>query len=250
MVYSIVPTLIKNYNYVFKYIRKMLLYLSLLISVLAALPQCTTKTSTNYYNSHCCPIKQSDFFYMNTIPNSPSRILASSAMPNLAGDRCKPYTNTQLRKEYSSWIKPTDQVEHIVDSNNGPESLAQCSKNIRGNLAIAIGTWNNQVGQMCWKDVEAEKRKVYGNEVVDYALESVRICCELEEANNPWIYVAITVLIVFLIVVSHVVMYQINDKYHNICDEISDKCYRCGENKSNQEYEHLPNEYDETIIQL
>lgn len=98
---------------------------------------------------------------------------------------CEKMSNSELRKLYP-WITRNDQVEHILDTNNGPKELESCSKQIRGNLIIANGTWNNQVGQLCWKDVEQEKRLVYGNDIFDTAYNSVKICCESNsEYSHP-----------------------------------------------------------------
>ena len=66
---------------------------------------------------------------------------------------------------------------------------------IRGNLIISIGVWNTQVGNMCWDDVEVEKRKVYGNQIMDFALSSVKACCQ-EEGVVYGIYILLPLLII------------------------------------------------------
>lgn len=48
------------------------------------------------------------------------------------------------------------QVEHIVDLSN---SNNNCSKNIYGNLIMAYGVWNQQVGRLNWNHVKNEKKR-------------------------------------------------------------------------------------------
>ena len=165
---------------------------------MSATKQCTRSRSEYYLdNKNRIP----DAFYY---PSTSAILLGEN-------DRCTKITNSQLRKQYP-WIKSTDEVEHIVDTNNGPEYLEECDKNIRGNLIISIGIWNRQVGNMCWKDVEAEKRTVYGNQIVDYAISSVHICCKKPDppadiSLSNFIAIifslAIALLVITLIVVAH-----------------------------------------------
>jgi hypothetical protein len=88
-------------------------------------------------------------YYLDHLSQIPTAFYYPTTSPILSGyDMCTKITNSQLRRQYP-WIKSTDEVEHIVDTNNGPEYLNECDKSIRGNLIISIGTWNRQVGQMC-----------------------------------------------------------------------------------------------------
>lgn len=172
----------------------MIIIILLFNIVLSAKKQCGTIPHTTYYTTHCCPITKQNFFYPNTLPIR-------------TDDRCTPYTNPQLRDEYD-WIKSSDQVEHIIDTNNGPIELTNCNKNIRGNLVIAIGTWNNQVGQLCWDDVDAEKRLVYGNETVDFAYESVKLCCEINNNYHIMINVICSVILVIFLIMLSITIYK------------------------------------------
>lgn len=158
-----------------------ILLISVISVTLCARVECTNK-HTSYYMSRCCPVSNYDaFFYRET--------RATSDL-----DRCEVYTNQRLRGMFS-WITPTDHVEHIIDSNNGPSKLINCNKNIRGNLIIAKGQWNTQLGNMCWADVEQEKREVYGNDIFQYAYDSVELCCQLQEekSNIPMIILGVVV---------------------------------------------------------
>ncbi|CAK7994859.1 Hypothetical protein POVR1_LOCUS377 [uncultured virus] len=128
---------------------------------MAARKECTSRQQTEYYSAHRKSIPGA-FYHPKT---------ASSQE-----ERCNPTTNRYLRKLLN--VSAEDEVEHIIDSTNGPSELIDCDKNIRGNLIIARGTWNNQVGKLCWTHAEAEKRKVYGDVIVDFAYASVNECCQ------------------------------------------------------------------------
>ena len=128
---------------------------------MAARKECTSRQQTEYYSAHRKSIPRA-FYHPKT---------ASSRE-----ERCNPTTNQYLRKLLN--VSAEDEVEHIIDSTNGPPELIDCDKNIRGNLIIARGTWNRQVGQLCWERAEAKKRKVYDDEIVDFAYASVKQCCQ------------------------------------------------------------------------
>jgi hypothetical protein len=68
------------------------------------------------------------------------------------------------------------QVEHIIDKENSDPALAGCSTNIYGNLVMAYGDWNQQVGRLCWDQVVDEKGTVYGS-IFTQARENVKYCC-------------------------------------------------------------------------
>jgi hypothetical protein len=147
--------------------------------VFGATKECGSCHETKYYQAHKNQIPTA-FYYPDTI--------------SIETDRCKIISNQELRKQYP-WIKKSDQVEHIADTTNGTEYLVNCNKNIRGNLIISIGEWNMAVGNMCWKDVENEKRLVYGDDIVNFSIDSVRDCCE----NN--VNTSITAILIFSILV-------------------------------------------------
>jgi hypothetical protein len=49
------------------------------------------------------------------------------------------------------------QVEHIIDTNNSPFNSEYYDLNIYGNIIMAYGKWNNQIGNKGWSIVESEK---------------------------------------------------------------------------------------------
>lgn len=133
----------------------------LITLVLAAKPKCTSKHQTTYYLEHSREIPQS-FYYPKTVSTEE--------------EHCTPTKNQELRNFYN--VGRSDHVEHIIDSANGPVDLIDCDKNIGGNLVIVDAIWNQQVGQLCWADAEAEKRKVYGDVIVSNAYQAVKECCK------------------------------------------------------------------------
>jgi hypothetical protein len=160
----------------------MLLLFLLIACVLCAREECGSQHVTNYYTSH-----------PNGIPSSFYNPSTASSYE----DRCTPITNQEMRKTYN--VGPNDQVEHIVDSNNGPLELHDCNKDIRGNKIIAYGVWNNQAGQLCWKDAEAEKRKVYGDWIFDNAYNAVKECCNgRTESALP--YIILSFFFIFIVI--------------------------------------------------
>jgi hypothetical protein len=66
------------------------------------------------------------------------------------------------------------QVEHIVDRKNTP--YKDCGTNILGNVIMAYGLWNRQVGQLCWENVYAEKKEIYGEDIVCQAIRNIVSC--------------------------------------------------------------------------
>lgn len=53
------------------------------------------------------------------------------------------------------------QVEHIIDKVNSDPELNGLDVNIVGNLVMAYSRWNQQVGQLKWDNVVAEKQEIY-----------------------------------------------------------------------------------------
>lgn len=71
-------------------------------------------------------------------------------------------------------------VEHIVDTENSnlvdkENPSRECNLNILGNLVMADGGWNQDVGQLPWKCVREEKLRVYGD-VFTQAVAHVLAC--------------------------------------------------------------------------
>jgi hypothetical protein len=114
---------------------------------------------------------------------------------------CEPITNTAFRKEYP-WLTSADEVEHIIDINNSPGELENCNKRIRGNMIIANGQWNRQVGQLCWKDVSVEKKLVYGDEIYNSAYNSVLSCCQIAPKIGDVVGVIIVIVVVLTLFVA------------------------------------------------
>jgi hypothetical protein len=74
-------------------------------------------------------------------------------------------------------------VEHILDKANSV--LPNASKGVVGNLVMAYGKWNQELGQLNWTNVEREKREIYGDWLVDQALLNVEWCGDhLEEEGG------------------------------------------------------------------
>jgi len=155
-----------------------------------ARPTCAQRTQTDYYlRNKGAPAA---LFYFNT---------------RQVEDKCQVISNSEFRKQYSQ-LTPKEHVEHIIDINNGPSELLNCNKQIRGNMIIANGDWNRQVGQLCWKDVSVEKRLVYGDEIFNSAYDAVRSCC----INTPKMgdIVGVVVAIVAGLTLSIVVVIIVN----------------------------------------
>lgn len=76
------------------------------------------------------------------------------------------------------------QVEHIIDRKNTPYD--PCNTNILGNVIMAYGKWNNEIGQRCWNDVKNEKIIVYGKDIFCQAIKNVIACDKNCNINLPF----------------------------------------------------------------
>lgn len=65
-------------------------------------------------------------------------------------------------------------LEHIIDLKNS--ILPHWNKNIAGNIVMAYGKWNQEMGQLTWPMVELEKREIYGNDLVNRAILNLQFC--------------------------------------------------------------------------
>ena len=182
--------------------------LALYCTVHAATKTCA-KTATNYYSQRCCPVRDKSVFF--DAVTSPLKVPQQ--------DRCKPITNQAFRKLFP-WITSAQQVEHIVDKANGPEHLEECNKDIMGNLIIAAGEWNQQVGQMCWKDVEREKRSVYGSDIMSYALTSAEECCGKAPSKAKYGVAVLAVVIPVIVFTLHLLLHSNCEKYKEKYDTV------------------------------
>lgn len=158
-------------------IQKMLLLLLIGI-VLSAREKCGNYSHTRYYNEHL-PIKREDFFIIGTFDNR---------------DPCTPISNQAFRKLYPQYDDLD--VEHIIDNQFSVDN--NCNKNYMGNLVMANREWNQQVGQMCWKDVQNEKNEVYG-EIFALALYNVKKCCKIGNVSFSSIMIIATCMLVALV---------------------------------------------------
>jgi len=74
------------------------------------------------------------------------------------------------------------EMEHIVDVVE--LDFPDCNKNILGNLVMAFGIWNNQVGQLNSKGAANEKSQVYGS-IYNLARANVAKCCVATPPTSP-----------------------------------------------------------------
>ena len=97
------------------------------------------------------------------------------------GDWCKEY-GTNNGFDCKDMGVECYQVEHIIDKQNTPYD--KCNMNILGNVIMASGTWNNQIGNRCWDDIKREKIAVYGKDIFCKAIKNV-IDCTKCDASLP-----------------------------------------------------------------
>lgn len=74
---------------------------------------------------------------------------------------------------------PCYQREHIIDQKHSLFDYNPDSKDILGNYIMAYSKWNQQIGQLKWENVEKEKRIIYGDDIVNKAIENIAYCQEL-----------------------------------------------------------------------
>jgi hypothetical protein len=93
------------------------------------------------------------------------------------------------------------EMEHIIDRNG----VTSCPTNILGNLVMAYGRWNNQVGQLNPQGVAREKTQVYGN-IYRFAYFNVGFCCvfnSIGQSSGLTIFL-VTLGLIFLVVMAAV----------------------------------------------
>ena len=89
------------------------------------------------------------------------------------------------------------EMEHIIDRNG----VTECPTDILGNLVMAYGQWNNQVGQLNPGGVASEKWNVYG--LIYYrARWNVFICCDMNWLGGllTTCFIAILIITVYIFV--------------------------------------------------
>jgi hypothetical protein len=93
-------------------------------------------------------------------------------------------------------------MEHIVDLKNSMfDDYGDQPKMILGNLIMAYGKWNIEMGPLKWENVEREKRNVYGDNVVDQAIDNIQKCYDREHGTTNAFAIIGIVFVVLLIVV-------------------------------------------------
>jgi hypothetical protein len=127
------------------------------------------------------------------------------------------------------------EVEHIVDQKNTP--FNSCNRYILGNLIMAYGKWNYEVGQPCWDSIKMEKMNVYGKTIFCSAIKNIIECdpkCHIPippectdslEPNNASnvILIFIIVSVCIMCIISLIVKYNssIREMLVNKCDWIN-----------------------------
>lgn len=96
---------------------------------------------------------------------------------------CKKFNRVEFNAAYPHDSKQFH-IEHIVELQNSEPSLANCDKDIYGNIILANATWNRAVGNLCWKYTASEKQIVYGA-IFQQAMDNVRQCCINEPTTPP-----------------------------------------------------------------
>ena len=144
------------------------------------------------------------------IPKS-SIFLSSTYLPKYGFDPCTKYGS---RNEYISYLTDNRvacvgpwclngmfscsnlgnncwQVEHIIDKSNSDLSDAGYNVNIYGNIVMAYGKWNQQIGQRVWPIVAEEKSIIYGD-IYEQARQNI-VSCGLKSSGSisPFMITAI-----------------------------------------------------------
>lgn len=168
----------------------MLIFLLLIIALVhSAAVKCSGTPYTDYYK--------------NNVGNIPSAFFVMSTALDYS-DPCEKITNSQMRKKYS-WITNEHDIEHIIDTKNGPSELESCDKDIRGNKVVANAGWNRAVGQKCWAQVSIEKEIVYSEAFIK-AYNSVKRCCAKQPDINlsnvlPAVMLVLSLLVVLISII-------------------------------------------------
>lgn len=155
-----------------------------------------------------CRTSQHSKYYLNNYGKTNNRFFISETYEN--NNPCEIIDNNKFRKLYSQYINSNVQVEHIIDLQNSEPELEYCNKNIRGNMILADGNWNQGVGQLCWDYVKMEKSQVYGN-IFNDAYNNVKKCCGMGTIGSQILYAVIGIcltLAVVLIVLAGIWFYR------------------------------------------
>jgi hypothetical protein len=128
---------------------------------------------------------------------------------------CKTMSNKQMREVWRSaeYDLAGFDCDHIIDVANVPGIPDNVGRDIAANKIPALSRWNRGMGQLCWRDAEAEKRKIYGDDIVNNALAAVKKCAGNGNAGgdtsavtpdtpNMWMILAILSTSAFIIFVA------------------------------------------------
>lgn len=180
-----------------------------------------------------------DIYYQyidGDIPKS-SIYLENTYLPILCGSSIDPCTPYKDRKTYIKILEENNiqcsgpwcidgsfscgksgntecwQVEHIIDQSNSDLVDEGYDVNILGNVIMAYGKWNVQIGQRIWPIVEEEKSLIYGN-IYNISRNIITGCVDSDSWSSTKtdhricdidISVPITGVTIFLIIVSVIV---------------------------------------------
>lgn len=191
-------------------------YLLLFISIIRGARDCTNENMhTNAYNIYKEKHSLSELFILKTFGG----FLKMDPCTPFTGDYRKLLIENGITCE-GKWCGPNNgfnctgtntecyHIEHIIDKTN---SGIEGDKLIIGNLIMAYGRWNVQIGQLCWPSVMIEKGEIYGG-IFDMALDNVRKCNEAKFdvfGDHVQLWVLILVAMMLFIVCVGIIVYCI-----------------------------------------
>lgn len=86
--------------------------------------------------------------------------------------------------EFSCKGYPCYEMEHIIDLKHSL-GFNEHDMEILGNVIMAYSVWNREMGHLKWENVENEKRAVYGNNIVDRAMQNIIKCRDARLGIDP-----------------------------------------------------------------
>ena len=108
-------------------------------------------------------------------------------------------------------------VEHIIDLN-GPEYTSE-NKNIYGNLVMAYGLWNQQLGRLFNYPANMnEKTIVYGQDNMSRARQLIEYCSSRNQPNNGpnLVLILMIICIVILLCITGLLLLTYTNKYQPV----------------------------------
>ena len=136
-----------------------------------------------------------------------------------AGVSCQ---NRCINGNYSCPTNDCWQVEHIYDTANSDLSNKGYNVNIYGNLIMAYGKWNQQIGHRIWDIVKQEKSIIYGD-IFKKARQHIIECNPNYSNYSNYSNYVVGILLIFIIIGCIVLMILVNiqkrKKEQNLKDE-------------------------------